>query len=111
MARRYGRLELLAAFVGAVAGLTAFSLDLAIETFHGALEAIEGRAVLGPLDLGLVAAPALGGLISGLITWRFAPEAKGHGIPSVIEAFLFRRGEIPARVPAATPRTTASIRA
>jgi CIC family chloride channel protein len=45
-----------------------------------------------------LAAPAAGGLLVGLITWRFAPEAKGHGVPEVMEAVALRGGRIRPRV-------------
>lgn len=43
--------------------------------------------------------PALGGLISGLIVYRFAPEAEGPGTDEMIRAFHQGRGRIAPRVP------------
>ena len=45
-----------------------------------------------------VLTPAVGGLIVGLITVRFAAEAKGHGVPEVMEAVALRGGRIRPRV-------------
>jgi len=42
--------------------------------------------------------PAAGGLIVGLITYRFAREARGHGVPEVMEAVALRGGRIRPRV-------------
>ena len=42
--------------------------------------------------------PAAGGVIVGLITYRFAKEAKGHGVPEVMEAVAMRGGIIRPRV-------------
>ena len=42
--------------------------------------------------------PAAGGLIVGLITYYFAPETKGHGVPEVMEAMARRGGRIRPRV-------------
>ena len=42
--------------------------------------------------------PTLGGLLVGLIVYYFAREAKGHGVPEVIEAITLRGGRIRARV-------------
>jgi CIC family chloride channel protein len=42
---------------------------------------------------------ALGGLISGLIVYSFAPEAEGHGTDSVIDSFHRQGGRIRKRVP------------
>jgi chloride channel protein, CIC family len=45
-----------------------------------------------------IAAPATGGLIVGLIIQFVAREAKGHGVPEVMEAILLRNGRIRPRV-------------
>jgi CIC family chloride channel protein len=42
---------------------------------------------------------ALGGAISGLIVFTFAPEAEGHGTDSAIAAIHHKRGRIRARIP------------
>jgi CIC family chloride channel protein len=43
--------------------------------------------------------PAIGGLLSGVLVYRFAPEAEGHGTDAVIRAFHQQRGVIRGRVP------------
>jgi len=45
-----------------------------------------------------IAAPAIGGLIVGLIIHTFAREAKGHGVPEVMEAVALKGGRIRPRV-------------
>jgi CIC family chloride channel protein len=45
-----------------------------------------------------ILAPAVGGLIVGLITYRFAREARGHGVPEVMEAVALKGGRIRPRV-------------
>ena len=55
-----------------------------------------------------VLAPASGGLIVGLIIARFAAEAKGHGVPEVMESVALHGGRI-ARAP--EPADTDSLRA
>ncbi|HLH85313.1 MAG TPA: chloride channel protein [Thermoplasmataceae archaeon] len=40
-----------------------------------------------------------GGLISGFIVYRFAPEAEGHGTDAAIRAFHFGNGRIRRRIP------------
>ncbi len=43
--------------------------------------------------------PAVGGLISGLLVFIWAPEAEGHGTDGVIASFHHGRGMIRSRVP------------
>jgi CIC family chloride channel protein len=45
-----------------------------------------------------VIAPALGGLLAGPIIYYFAKEAKGHGVPEVMQAIALRGGRIRPRV-------------
>lgn len=42
--------------------------------------------------------PAIGGLIVGLLIYKFAREAKGHGVPEVMAAVATNEGRIRARV-------------
>ena len=46
----------------------------------------------------LLIIPALGGAIFGPLIYRFAREAKGHGVPEVMEAVALRGGRIRPRV-------------
>ncbi len=55
-------------------------------------------AFLGPYVV--LVLPVLGGLIYGPLISRFAPEAKGHGVPEVMYAVHAGEGRIRARVPA-----------
>ncbi len=50
--------------------------------------------------LGLFAFMITAGLIVGYIVNRWAPEARGHGVPEVMEAIALRGGRIRARVAA-----------
>jgi CIC family chloride channel protein len=40
------------------------------------------------------AVTTLGGLLSGMLIYRFAPEAEGHGTDAAIKAFHHKRGYI-----------------
>src|ERR1051325_4121060 len=58
-----------------------------------------GATYLGFLGRGLfILAPALGGLLAGPIIAYFAKEAKGHGVPEVMQAIALRGGRIRPRV-------------
>lgn len=43
--------------------------------------------------------PAIGGLVSGVLVYRFAPEAAGHGTDEMIRAFHRDRGIVRGRIP------------
>lgn len=47
----------------------------------------------------LILVPAVGGLLSGLIVYRLAPEAEGHGTDAAIAAYHYHQGTIRPRVP------------
>ncbi len=54
---------------------------------------------IGPHGLWLIpVATTLGGLLSGLLVYNFAPEAEGHGTDTVVKAFHRAGGFIRARV-------------
>jgi CIC family chloride channel protein len=63
---------------------------LAYDGLGGLLEGIS------PFHLLII--PALGGAIYGPMIYRFAREAKGHGVPEVMEAVALRGGRIRPRV-------------
>ena len=47
----------------------------------------------------LLLLPAVGGLVSGWLVFRFAPEAEGHGTDAAIDAYHHKQGRIRGRVP------------
>lgn len=55
---------------------------------------------LGPFHVwGLILAPAIGGVLSGFLVYRFAPEAAGHGTDAAIRAYHHDGGRIAWRIP------------
>jgi len=55
---------------------------------------------IGPWGLWLIpVAITLGGLLSGILVYTFAPEAEGHGTDAAVEAFHFKNGKIRPIVP------------
>lgn len=100
-------LVVLAIAIGAGAGLGAVAFRWLITTFthvfsgHADYSVAGGQAhpwlpALGPWFLLL--APALAGLLYGPLVYRFAPEARGHGVPEVMYAVAERGGRIPVQV-------------
>jgi len=63
---------------------------------------VEGGSLsqtIGPHGLWLIpAVTTLGGLISGFLVYRYAPEAEGHGTDTVVYAFHRKEGIIRPRV-------------
>jgi CIC family chloride channel protein len=62
--------------------------------------------VMGPVAL--VAQLAIGGIIAAWIASTFAPEAKGHGVPEVMEAVALRGGKMRPRIIAVKALASAS---
>ncbi len=95
-------LVVLAVLIGAGTGLGAMAFSyLLSKTIHfyygwvqGTLHISGGSWTLLLLPL----LPASGGLLVGLITYFFAREAKGHGVPEVMDAIARRNGVIRPRV-------------
>jgi chloride channel protein, CIC family len=105
-----------AALVGIVAGLGAILFSIACQfVVRYSLDGIAGYRPDGPAGEARVewlpesAQPFrpwliplsafIGGIASGFLVFKFAPEAEGHGTDSVIAAYHFHQGKIRARVP------------
>ncbi len=102
----------LGAVIGLIAGIGAslffWALGQATHLFLGLLAGFEPATPAGEGGLPIVDAlrpwaipfiVGLGGLISGLIVFRLAPEAEGHGTDAAIEAFHHHPREVRARIP------------
>ena len=85
----------LGALVGVVSGITAVLFRYLIITISTLFVMIP--AILGPI--GWIVIPVIGGLIVAFIVVRYAPEAKGHGVPEVMEAYVLQNGKMRLRVP------------
>lgn len=98
---------LLAIGIGAGSGLGAVAFRLLISTAtrlfsgHADYSAAVGQPHPWFPGLGtwfLVLAPAVAGLVYGPLVYRFAREARGHGVPEVMYAVAERGGRIPPQV-------------
>jgi CIC family chloride channel protein len=107
-----GRVALCSPLVGIVAGLGAVGFLLCLQAMYtyvlgGLLHfhmppTLEGQphAVTYPWPWWLVLlVPTVGGLISGVVVFTWAPEAEGHGTDAMIRAFHQGGGMIRTRVP------------
>ncbi|MBN2124469.1 MAG: chloride channel protein [Deltaproteobacteria bacterium] len=94
-------MTLLAAVVGLVGGFGAIGfrhlIDLVQAMAYGDSGNLLEQIRFVPWYV-RIAAPALGGLAVGLLIYFFAREAKGHGVPEVMEAVALRSGIIRKRV-------------
>ncbi|MCB2160355.1 MAG: chloride channel protein, partial [Rhodobacteraceae bacterium] len=99
-------LSLIAILIGVVTGLGAIALRYLISIVHNL--AFLGTfsldydanlptppAPYGPL---VIFAPVVGGLVVVWLVRSFAPEAKGHGVPEVMDAIYYRGGKIRPQV-------------
>jgi chloride channel protein, CIC family len=93
---------LLALGVGIMTGVGAVALRSLIGLIHNAMFngifkiAYDANILEGPSRFGnwVILSPVLGGLVVVYLVERFAPEAKGHGVPEVMDAIYYKRGDI-----------------
>lgn len=111
---RFIRWALYGTTIGALSALMACAVFFLLEwcTFF-ALEYLAGYPVSKPAGEHLVSMvadtslrpwmlvllPTIGGLLSGLIVYTWAPEAEGHGTDAFIDAFHNKQGIVRTRVP------------
>lgn len=92
----------LAAGVGVLSGFIAIGfryLLFLIQNifFSQEIKLLEISPVHHDLGYYVILIPAAGGLVVGLITYFFASEAKGHGVPEVMESVAVKGGKMRPR--------------
>jgi chloride channel protein, CIC family len=97
---------LMAIAVGAVAGVGAWGFRMLIGLVHNL--GFLGRFAfeydanvftpVGPWGVGVVLVPVAGALVVAWLVRNYAPEAKGHGVPEVMDAIYYNEGRIRPRV-------------
>lgn len=93
--RERGKMFLASVVVGLAGGFGAVAFRLLLGGSQHLFFEIVLRLVsfgAGEYNFGLIFLPAIGGLIVGPLTYKFAREAKGHGVPEVIEAVHRKSG-------------------
>ncbi len=92
---------IIAIIIGALAGFGALLIRVMIkgisDLFYAGNGTLLANIVAAPWYI-KVFVPALGGLIVGPLIYFLAREAKGHGVPEVMQAILLRGGVIRPRV-------------
>ncbi len=91
------KMHLLGIIVGLLSGLVAVGFRALIDFMRAGF--ITGLAILG--IFGALASPVIAALIQGPFVEKFAPEARGNGVPQVIEAIALEGGRIDKKVPIA----------
>ncbi len=93
---------IVAIVIGVFAGFAAIGIRAMIEWFSDLSFAGSGTNILENIMHSpwyvLILAPVIGGAIVGPLIYFFAPEAKGHGVPEVMQAILLKGGTIRPRV-------------
>jgi CIC family chloride channel protein len=93
---------LVSILLGILAGLGAFVFRVLIALVHNL--AFLGRVSIdydanlhtpgSPWGAAVLLVPAVGAVFVVFLIRRFAPEAKGHGVPEVMDAIYYNKGEI-----------------
>lgn len=92
----------LAVAVGVIAGLGAWAFRMLIGVVHNAFFLgiyqweydTNQHTPLGPFGMGIILAPVIGSLAVTWLVQTFAPEARGHGVPEVMDAIHYGGGRI-----------------
>ena len=95
-------LSILALVVGGVTGVGAVAFRALIALIHNIAFlgkfSIEFDAnqftPVGPWGAWIILVPVVGGLIVVFLVNNFAPEARGHGVPEVLDAIYYKEGKI-----------------
>ncbi|AEV28463.1 chloride channel protein EriC [Sphaerochaeta pleomorpha str. Grapes] len=94
-------ISLLCVFVGIIAGFGAVGFRYLIDFFynlffHGILsfEGKDATAAISRWGKYVILVPAFGIALANFITEKWAPEAKGHGVPEVMAAVALNQGKI-----------------
>ena len=96
------RLSLLAIVVGVITGFGAVVFRALIGLIHnvaflGSFSFDYDASVFtppSPWGAFIIAVPVVGGLIVTFLITKFAPEARGHGVPEVMDAIYYKDGMI-----------------
>jgi CIC family chloride channel protein len=102
------RLSLYAVTIGAVTGVGAVVFRALIGLIHNVFFlghfsfAYDANIFTppGPWGAWIILAPVIGGMVVTALVDNFAPEARGHGVPEVMDAIYYKEGVIRPQVAA-----------
>lgn len=95
---KYVGMNIMAAITGIVCGVIAVCFRFLVNVFTDLFQVKINASLNSFYPFHIIFLPALGGILSGLLVYFFAKEAKGHGIPQVMEAFEMFGGMIRKRI-------------
>ncbi len=93
------RLITIASVVGIVGGIGAVVFRKVVESTKEIFHLIFNGIPFLSDEINTVLVPTIGGLICGWIVFTYASEAKGHGVPEIIESVNLQGGKMRYRVP------------
>ena len=96
------RLSLIAILMGVVTGFGALGFRGLIGFIHdlfflGRISYVydaNAHTPVSPWGIFIILVPVVGGLIVTFLVTKFAPEARGHGVPEVMDAIYYSEGRI-----------------
>ncbi len=91
-------LTTLAIIIGCVTGFGAVAFSRLVSFMEEFYYDDLGGQILPSMPWLLLLLPMSGAILVGLITYFFAPEAEGHGVPEVMDAMIRKGGRIRPRV-------------
>src|SRR3546814_3246052 len=111
------RLLLLSAFAVVIGGLSTLGAWLLLAMirfftnlfFYQTLSLAETSPVGNSLGAWVILVPALGGLIVGLMARYGSDKIRGHGIPEALEAILFGKSQMSAKVAVLKPLSSGVV--
>ena len=95
------RLSILSVITGVVGGLSAIVFRQMISLVFFLFFVFPMQLLGIPFPLLLIISPTLGGLIVGIMATKISVEARGHGIPEVINTVATKKGDFKLKVPVA----------
>ncbi|MDR3690769.1 MAG: chloride channel protein [Fimbriimonas sp.] len=110
--RRVIALSAMAIVIGCISTLVAYALLWLIAvitniSFFGRLSSAGTTPAQSHLGIWVIAIPAIGGLIIGLMARYGSDKIRGHGIPEALEAILLGQSKIDAKVAILKPLSSA----
>jgi len=111
---RLFRITLIAALIGALGTVAARALLDLIHLFtnlffFGALSTADRSPAAHTLGAAVIVVPVIGGLLIGLMALYGSEKIRGHGIPEAIEAILFGKSTMSAKVAVLKPLSSGIV--